>query len=398
MSIKRVRYYVFLKDILALSLTAFGGPQAFLAMLLERMVNQRGYITEEELWELNALCNMLPGPSSTQLVSAIGFRVGGPNLAYLALLVWIIPATLIMTGAAVLIFFLQEKTPGALNFAKFIQPMAIGFIIFAAQKTISKMVQTTEAMVLVLISTFVAFFYSSPFVFPILLLVGGLSTSIKYKKQPKLEQDVPLKIKWANFYLWAGVLAGAAILGALTKFQSVLLFENFYRNGSLIFGGGQVLVPYLYTEFVDFKHFLSSEEFLTGYAISQGIPGPTFSISSFVGALSMREYGLVGFLMGGLIAAAGIFLPGIFLIFFVIRFWDQLKKYRPVRAALEGINAVSCGMLIAAAYLLFEPLEANFLNIFMISTAYSLLQFTKISSPWIILGGIVLGILNSLIF
>jgi chromate transporter len=398
MSIKRVRYYLFLKDILALSLTAFGGPQAFLAMLLERMVNQRGYITEDELWELNALCNMLPGPSSTQLVSAIGFRVGGPNLAYLALLVWIIPASLIMTGAAVLIYFLQEKTPGALNFAKFIQPMAIGFIIFAAQKTISKMVQTTEAMVLVLISTFVAFFYSSPFVFPILLLIGGLSTSIKYKKQPKLEQDTPLKIQWANFYLWAGVLAGAALLGALTKYQSVLLFENFYRNGSLIFGGGQVLVPYLYTEFVDFKHFLSSEEFLTGYAISQGIPGPTFSISSFVGALSMREYGLLGFLTGGLIAAAGIFLPGIFLIFFVIRFWDQLKKYRPVRAALEGINAVSCGMLIAAAYLLFEPLEANLLNIFMILTAYSLLQFTKISSPWIILGGIVLGILNNLIF
>ncbi|MBY5951283.1 chromate efflux transporter [Algoriphagus sp. NF] len=398
MSIKRVRYYLFLKDILALSLTAFGGPQAFLAMLLERMVNQRGYITEDELWELNALCNMLPGPSSTQLVSAIGFRVGGPNLAYLALLVWIIPASLIMTGAAILIYFLQEKTPGALNFAKFIQPMAIGFIIFAAQKTISKMVQTTEAMVLVLISTFVAFFYSSPFVFPILLLIGGLSTSIKYKKQPKLEQDTPLKIQWANFYLWAGVLAGAAVLGALTKFQSVLLFENFYRNGSLIFGGGQVLVPYLYTEFVDFKHFLSSEEFLTGYAISQGIPGPTFSISSFVGALSMREYGLLGFLTGGLIAAAGIFLPGIFLIFFVIRFWDQLKKYRPVRAALEGINAVSCGMLIAAAYLLFEPLEANLLNIFMILTAYSLLQFTKISSPWIILGGIVLGILNNLIF
>ncbi|NVK50357.1 MAG: chromate transporter, partial [Cyclobacteriaceae bacterium] len=197
---------------------------------------------------------------------------------------------------------------------------------------------------------------------------------------------------------WGGVLILAAILGALTKYQPVILFENFYRNGSLIFGGGQVLVPYLYTEFVDFKNFLSSEEFLTGYAISQGIPGPTFSISSFVGALSMREYGLIGFLTGGLIAAAGIFLPGIFMIFFVIRFWDQLKKYRPVRAALEGINAVSCGMLIAAAYLLFEPLEANFLNILMILGAYSLLQFTKISSPWIILGGILLGILNNWLF
>jgi|TARA_R100000365_G_scaffold3582_1_gene12404 chromate transporter len=373
-------------------LTAFGGPQAFLAMLIDRMVHTRNYITEEELWELNALCNMLPGPSSTQLVSAIGFRVGGPNLAYLALLVWIIPATLLMTSAAALIYFLEENTPGALNFAKFIQPMAIGFIIFAAQKTISKMVQTTEAMVLVLISTFISFFYSSPYVFPILLLAGGLSTSIKYKNQPKYEKDEPLVIQWANFYLWGGVLVLAATLGALTKYQPVILFENFYRNGSLIFGGGQVLVPYLYTEFVDFKNFLSSEEFLTGYAISQGVPGPTFSFSSFVGAFSMKEFGLVGFLTGGLIAAAGIFLPGIFMIFFVIRFWDQLKKYRPVRAALEGINAVSCGMLIAAAYLLFEPLEANLVNILMILGTYCLLQFTKISSPMIILGGILLGI------
>ncbi|WP_373396682.1 chromate efflux transporter [Algoriphagus halophilus] len=397
MSVKKVRYYLFLKDILTLSLTAFGGPQAFLAMLLERMVKVRGYITEEELWELNALCNMLPGPSSTQLISAIGFRVGGPNLAYLALIVWITPATILMTSAAILISFLQENTPGALNFARFIQPMAIGFIIFAAQKTIGKMVQSTEAMVLMLMSAFISFFYSSPYIFPVLLVIGGVSTSIKYKKQPKLEKDAPLKIEWSNFYLWAGVLILAAVLGGITKSNAIVLFENFYRNGSLIFGGGQVLVPYLYTEFVDFKHFLSSEEFLTGYAISQGVPGPTFSIASYVGALSMREGGTLGFIIGGLVGAGGIFLPGIFLIFFVIRFWDRLKVYRPVRAALEGINAVSCGMLIAAAYLLFEPLEANGMNIFFILATYSMLQFTKISSPAIIAGGVCLGIVYNLI-
>jgi chromate transporter len=392
MSVKKVRYYLYLKDTLILTLSAFGGPQAFLAMLLERMVKNHAYINEDELWELNALCNMLPGPSSTQLICAIGYRVGGPNLAYLALIVWILPATLLMIFAAILISFLQENTPGALDFAKFIQPMAIGFIIFAAQKIIGKTIKTTEAMVLVLISAFISFFYSSPYIFPVLLLIGGLSTSIKYKQQPKVEKDAPLKIEWSNFYLWAGVLVFAALLGAFTKYQPVILFENFYRNGSLIFGGGQVLVPYLYTEFVDFKHFLTSEEFLTGYAISQGIPGPTFSISSYVGALSMREFGIPGFFMGGIIAACGIFLPGIFMIFFVIRFWDQLKKYRPVRAALEGINAVSCGMLIAAAYLLFEPMEANGLNIFVILATYLLLQFTKIPSPLIILGGVLLGI------
>ena len=398
MTVKKVRYYLYLKDVLLLSVTAFGGPQAFLAMVLELMVRKRGYISEQELWELNALCQVLPGPTSTQTISAIGYRIGGANLAYLSLFVWILPATILMIGAAFLIDFLQENTPGALNFAKFIQPMAIGFIIYAAQKTIFKMVKTAEATVLMMLAAFISFFYNSPYVFPILLLVGGLVTSMNYRNHPREKGDKRLKVSWSNFYLWAGILILAAVLGALTKNQSVLLFENFYRNGSLIFGGGQVLVPYLFTEFVEFKAFLTSQEFLTGYAISQGMPGPTFSISSYVGALSMREYGVMGLLTGGFIAAAGIFLPGTFLIFFVIRFWDQLKKYRPVRAALEGVNAVSCGMLIAAAYLLFEPLDANLFNVLAILGTYLLLNFTKLSSPLIIVIGILAGIGYNLIF
>nr|WP_255777794.1 chromate efflux transporter [Mariniradius sediminis] len=376
-----------------LSLTSFGGPQAFLAMVLETMVRKRGYIREQELWELNALCQILPGPTSTQTISAIGYRIGGANLAYLSLFVWILPATLIMIGAAFLIDFLQMNTPGALTFSKFIQPMAIGFIIFAAQKTIFKMVKTTEASVLMMFSVFISFFYNSPFIFPLLLVVGGVTTSLKYRNLPKESADKKLVIKWANFYLWAGILLVAAVLGAVSQFRGVILFENFYRNGSLIFGGGQVLIPYLYTEFVEFKKFLSSQEFLTGYALSQGIPGPTFSIASYIGALSMREDGFVGMLTGGLVAAAGIFLPGTFLIFFVIRFWDQVKKHRPVKAALEGINAVSCGMLVAAAFLLFEPLDANLFNIAAILGTYVLLRYGKLSSPLIIGIGIFAGVI-----
>ncbi|QDH78789.1 chromate efflux transporter [Echinicola soli] len=394
MTIRKVKYYLYLKDVITLSVTAFGGPQAFLAMVLDIMVKKRHYITEEELWELHALCQILPGPTSTQTISAIGYRVGGPNLAYLSLLVWILPATIIMTAAAILVDFLQTQTEGSLDFAKFIQPMAIGFIIYAAQKTIGKMVKTTEAMVLMLLSAFVAFFYNSPYIFPFMLVAGGITTSLKFNKQPKIEEKSGIRIQWANFLLWGGVLILAATLGHFTKILPIRLFENFYRNGSLIFGGGQVLVPYLYTEFVEFKAYLTSEEFLTGYAISQGVPGPTFSISSYIGALSMRSAGLGvgGAIIGGLVSAAGIFLPGTFLIFFVIRFWDELKKYRPVRAALEGINAVSCGMLIAAAYLLFEPMPANFFNIAAIAITYFMLQFTKIPSPFIIIGGIVIGL------
>ncbi len=392
MEVRRVRYYYFLKDVLLLSVTAIGGPQAFLSMVLDIMVYKRRYISENDLWELNALCQVLPGPTSTQTIAAIGYRIGGPSLAYLALFVWVLPATILMIAAACLIDFLQENTVGSLDFAKFIQPMAIGYIIYAARVTVGKMIKTTEAAVLMMIAAFVAFFYNSPFIFPVMLLIGGVITSLNYQKQPITTEKPKLNIQWSNFILWGGVLVFAAVLGHYTRLLPVRLFENFYRNGSLIFGGGQVLVPYLYTEFVEFKNYLSSEEFLTGYAISQSVPGPTFSISSYIGGLAMREYGVVGIVAGGMIAAAGIFLPGTFLIFFVIRFWDELKKYRPVRAALEGINAVSCGMLIAAAYLLFEPLENNLFNIIAIIGTYFLLQFTKIPSPLIIVFGVLAGI------
>ena len=92
-----LRYYIFLKDVLKLSLTTFGGPQAHLAMMLRLLVEKRRYISEKELIELNALCQILPGPTSTQTLTAIGFQVGGPNLAYLTLLVWITPTALLMT-------------------------------------------------------------------------------------------------------------------------------------------------------------------------------------------------------------------------------------------------------------------------------------------------------------
>jgi chromate transporter len=169
--------------------------------------------------------------------------------------------------------------------------------------------------------------------------------------------------------------------------------ENFYRNGSLIFGGGQVLIPLLYTEFVEFKDYLSSEEFLTGYAAVQAVPGPVFSFTSYIGALSMREYGIGGEILGSVIATVGIFLPGTFFIFFVIKFWDQLKKFRIVRASIEGINAASSGMVIAAAFLLFQPLDANLLNMGMIIATFLALMFTKIPPPFIILAGLLAGFL-----
>jgi chromate transporter len=388
---KRVRYYIFLRDVLILAVTAFGGPQAHTAMFLDVLVKKRGYLSEEDLIELNALCQILPGPTSTQTITAIAFRIGGPNLAYLTLLIWMIPAVTIMTVAAITISNLQERNI-SIEFTRFIQPMAVGFVAYAALKIGKKVIKTKLAVLLMILTTLVSFFYSSPYIFPVLLVVAGLITSLKYKAQP-IEEKGEIKIEWANFILWAGVFVLAAGLGGLTRSLPVRLFENFYRNGSLIFGGGQVLIPFLYTEFVEFKQYLSSEEFLSGYALMQSLPGPVFSFCAYVGSLAMREYGVFGEIIGALAASIGIFLPGAFLIFFVIRFWDGLKKYRIIKASLEGINAASAGMVVAAAVLMFMPLEPNYMNFGVTIGTFLLLSFTKIPAPVLIVIGLVGGIL-----
>ena len=413
--IQRVRYYIFLRDVLTLALTAFGGPQAHLAYFHKLLVTKRKYLTEEQLMEINSLCQILPGPASTQTLTAIGFKIGGANLAYLTLIVWILPAVVVMTIAAIIMSSIQAKN-WSIEFTRFIQPMAVGFVSYGAYMISLKTIRTKTGLVILFVAGIVSYLVQTPFIFPIILLGAGVITALKYKAQPK-EAKQKVVVPWANFLLWITVLIFAAVLGAATKSLPVKLFENFYRNGSLVFGGGQVLAPLLYTEFVVVNdndeginkvsklkakikqkyapkplHYPTThDEFLSGYAVAQALPGPVFSFSAYIGALSMREYGIGGEIIGALMSAMGIFLPGTFLIFFVIRFWDSLKKYRAVRASLEGITAASSGLVLASAVILFQPLENTFLNFAFTIATFALLLFTKIPSPVIILGGLILG-------
>lgn len=403
---------------LTLALTTFGGPQAHLAHFHKVLVDKRKYLTDAELMEINSLCQILPGPASTQTLTAIGLKIGGPNLAYLTLLVWIFPAVTLMTTAAMIMTSLQSNNL-SLEFTRFIEPIAVGFVSYGAYAISLKTVSSKTGIALMLGAALTSYFVQTPFIFPVILLIAGLVTALKYKKQPKDEAKKKLIVPWSNFMLWIGVLVFAAVLGGVTKALPVKLFENFYRSGSLVFGGGQVLAPLLYTEFVEdqgqdepankasilktklkkrispkpFHHPISHNEFLSGYAFVQALPGPVFSFSSYIGALSSRDYGIGGEILGAVMSALGIFLPGTFLIFFVTRFWSSLKKYRGVRASLEGITAASAGLVSASAIILFQPLENTFFNFTTTVITFCLLAFTKIPPPFIILGGLILGLL-----
>ncbi|MGI4834909.1 MAG: chromate efflux transporter [Janthinobacterium lividum] len=355
------RNFIFLKDIAGLAFTAFGGPQAHLAMMFRLLVHKRRYLTAAELLELQALCALLPGPTSTQTVTAIGFRLGGPNLAYLALLVWCLPAVSIMTLAGLLLSHFDTAFTGRL--VQFVQPVAVGFVAFSAYRIAEQVVHTKTAVALLVAAALLAYFFQYPGVLPVLLLLGGCITTFRYRRHAIVPDKKPVRVEWANGALWLGVFVLAATLGHYTRWLPVRLFENFYRNGSLVFGGGQVLAPLLFAEFVEYKHYLTGPEFLSGLGFVQAVPGPNFSVASYIGVLAMRHQGegLGGQLLGAGAGAVGIFLPGTFLIFFVIRFWDSLRQYRVVKASLEGVKAVSAGLVCAAALLLYHPLPDRLL-------------------------------------
>jgi chromate transporter len=392
--VQTLRQLIFLKDILLLSLTAFGGPQAHIALFLKVLVNKRRYLTEEKLLEINGLCQMLPGPSSTQTLITIAYQRSGVWLALVSLLIWLLPATSAMIFLALSTNFISPK------FAHFVPYMAVGFVLAAAWQVLPKIVNTKMSWFLTLTTALVSCTIRSPWELPFIVLLSGVIASFKFYKQAKTDEKGNMfDIRWRYFTLYVLIFVGVAVLGGITKSLPIRLFENFYRNGSLIFGGGQVLVPVLYTEFVAFKQYLTAQEFAYGFATVQALPGPVFSFSAYIGALSMREFGISSSILGGFIAALAINLPGALLIFFFMPFWESLKKYRAVRASLEGINAAGAGLVISAAYLLFVPLKIDlfalqsldYLHLGIILLTFLLLRFTKIPHPLVVMMGIIAG-------
>lgn len=380
----RLKHLDFLWDVLLLACTSFGGPQVHFALFLDRLVKKRAYLTEDELFEIQALCSVLPGPTSTQMITAIGLKRGGASLAYLTLFIWITPAVLIMTLAAYGMTFLRNN-----SILHYVLPVGIGLILQAGWYMAKKVITGPMYVIILLVTLFLGIAFHSPYIFPLVLVLGGVVSSFNYKDFPRQTKH-KFVIPWANFHLYWGFLLFLALLGHFTDYFPIRLFENFYRNGSLVFGGGHILAPVLYTEFVEFKQLISSDTFLTGMALSQTLPGPVFAFTSYLGVLLMKDYGLLGELAGSAIGALGIFLPGTFLIFFVFRIWGQLKQYRFIRASLAGIQAASVGLTLVAVFTFTRPfvVDAQFVSLGIVAAAFVLAEKSKI--PAILLFGLAL--------
>lgn len=386
-----VKWRTFLKDIFICSLGAFGGPASHYGVFTDQLVEKKQYIDEKELVELIALCSVLPGPTSTQTIVSIGYKKGGPVLALLTMLVWALP---VLTAMTILSFLYEALDTMNISYdsLRFIGPMAVGFIVVAAFRIGKKVISDTETWVLLIFSALTTYFFRAPFVFPLVLILGGI-VSVLLSKEKDLWNHVKLNPPWHFFIIFVTFALGSLVASLISTNRLVDIFESFYRYGYLVFGGGQVVIPVMHTELVQLKALMTNGEFLTGYGLVQGLPGPMFSFSAYAGGLAARGVSPLFQVFGSIAGGIGIFLPGLLLIYFVFPIWENMKKIKGIKVSLKGINAVAGGLISVSAIILMQKSGLTLMNLIVTAITVVLLGTKKIPAPLIVVLTILLGII-----
>lgn len=386
---KNVRWGSFLKDVFICSLGAYGGPEAHYGVFTDQLVMKKKYLSEEELVELIALTGILPGPSSTQTIVAIGHKVGGPKLALLTMIVWALPVLILMT----LLSFLSELM-ARFNLSqdglRFIGPMAVGFIVMAAYRIGSKVVTDKLTLLLLLMGGIVTYFVREPWIYPLVLVAGGVAAVVASKEE-NLWNRVNIRPPWHYLITFVVFAVGSLVLTLAWDNRIVHLFESFYQYGYLVIGGGQVVVPLMYSELVEVNQYMTNQEFLTGFGLVQGLPGPMFSFSAYAGGMAARGSGALNQVAGAAAGGIGIFLPGLLLIYFVYPVWERLKKIKGIKISLKGITAVAGGLIAVAAIILMQRSGFILENILVVLATVILLLTKKIPAPLIVVMAIAAG-------
>jgi chromate transporter len=391
-----------------------------MALMQYRFVEKRRDLTAQELVEYSAFCQLLPGASSTQTIVLVGFKRGGVVLALLTLLVWMLPAVCIMTCLALLVSYFSWS--GEIKALSLLQPMSIGFIISAAlllfQKSVNSII-TRWIFVITAIITFIGF--NTPWTIPTIIILAGVVTNFSDKRIPT-DGTAPKSIQWRALILFVLLFIAAGFLSERATKQNwesrklFNLFENNYRFGSMVFGGGDVLIPIMYEQFVTRPASKRIQEnkrdvvkidranFLTGTGLVRAVPGPIFSISSYMGAMALKDKSMSTQLYGALVASLGIFLPSFLIVLFFFPIWQYLKKYAIFYRSLEGVYAAIVGIMIGASLYLIKDIAVDlksatavsvsmYVVIFFLSTY--LLYKQKLAPQWIAFSCIVIGLLMS---
>ncbi len=360
-----------------------------MGVFADQLVAKKRYLSEAELVELMALCSILPGPTSTQTIVAIGYKTGGPGLALLTMLVWALPVLVAMTLLSFLYRGLAARNVST-EVLRFIGPMAVGFIALAAFRIGRKVVTDTLTALLLVGGALTTYWIRDPWIFPVVLLAGG-GIALVLRTEPGMRNRPQLNPPWRYLALFVAFALGLLALALVSSSRVIQLAESFYRYGYLVFGGGQVMVPVMHSELVQVRQFMTNPEFLTGYGLVQGLPGPMFSFAAYAGGMAARDASVGQQVLGAAAGGIGIFLPGLLLIYFVYPIWEQIKAIRAIRIALAGINAVAGGLIAIAAVILMQASGVHVANLVVLVLSIVLLASRKVPAPFIVAAALVAG-------
>jgi chromate transporter len=368
---------------LQLGLTSFGGPIAHLGYFREAFVVRRRWIDEHAYADLVALCQFLPGPASSQVGIGIGLAKAGLPGALVAWLAFTLPSAVALAAFGYGVVVLQDAIPaGLLHGLKVVAVAVVAQAVWGMARTLTPDAPRITLAVLAAIGVLAA---PTSSIQVAVIAAGGVAGLLFLRNDTdpphvSLGIDVSKPLAMSALVLFFALLIALPLLAAAVPSQTLALIDSFYRSGSLVFGGGHVVLPLLQAEVVP-PGWVSNDDFLAGYGAAQAVPGPLFTFAAYLGTvMGPSPNGWVG----AIICLIAIFGPSFLLVVGALPFWDALRHLRWVRKALLGINAAVVGLLLAALY---DPVWTSGIltaaDFALALAAFTLLVFWAVP-PWLV--------------
>lgn len=372
-----------------LGLTSFGGPTAHLGYFHEEYIRRRKWMDEKSYADLVALSQFLPGPSSSQVGIGIGVMRGGVVGGIISFLGFTLPSVIALIIFATVLDTFGIEDAGWIEGLKIVAVAIVAHAVLGMANSLTPDIKRKTIALFALVTTVL---WQTAYSQIAVILIAGFVGYLLYRNEVNKDEKMiahhfPISKKLGYFCLalFFGLLILLPILSNVYTSQWIVMFDSFYRSGSLVFGGGHVVLPLLQQEFVP-TGWLTEQEFLAGYGAAQAVPGPLFTFATYIGAV-------IGGWQGGLFATFAIFLPAFLLILGALPFWDALRSNPKIKGALLGVNASVVGILFSALY---NPIWTSSIHapidFALAAILFGMLVYWKLP-PWmVVLAGAIAGI------
>lgn len=369
-----------------LGLTSFGGPTAHLGYFHEEYVRRKKWMDEKSYADLVALAQFLPGPASSQVGIGIGLMRAGILGGIISFIGFTLPSVIALILFALLLTGFDVGTAGWIHGLKIVAVAIVAHAIIGMTKTLTPDLKRKAIALFALIGTLL---WQSAFTQVGVILIAAFIGFLLFTQHDEVQVakskfPITKRVSVICLLLFFSLLFLLPLIREVTGSYWLAMFDSFYRSGSLVFGGGHVVLPLLEQELVA-SGWISEESFLAGYGATQAVPGPLFTFAAYLGAV-MKGW------QGGLIATLAVFLPAFLLILGALPFWDVLRNNRKMRGAIIGVNAAVIGILISAFYYpIWTSSISAPIDFALAAILFSMLAYWKLP-PWtIVLTGAIGG-------